>query len=58
MSGVLGSLQGIGGKLSGTFMNVLNRILPPEKRAEMWAALQNFAINNPKLAVCFPIYVL
>jgi len=50
MSGVLSRLQSIGGKLSGTFMNVLNRVLPPDEREEMLASLQNFAINNPKLA--------
>jgi hypothetical protein len=54
MSGLLSSLQGIGGKLAGTFMNVLNRVLPPDKRAEILASLKDFAVNNPKLAVRFP----
>lgn len=50
MSGILNSIQGIAGKLGTTFQSVLDRILPPEKRAEMLAKLQEFAINNPKLA--------
>ena len=31
--------------------NVLNRMVPPEKRAEMLSQVKSFAINNPKLAV-------
>lgn len=58
MSGVLSSLQGIGGKLSSTFMNVLNRVLPPDKRAEILNSLQNFAINNPKLAAFLAIQII
>jgi hypothetical protein len=54
MSGILNSIQGIAGKLGSTFQNVLDRIFPPEQRAEMLSKLQGFAVNNPKLAVCPP----
>ncbi|KAF2115077.1 hypothetical protein BDV96DRAFT_92746 [Lophiotrema nucula] len=50
MSGVLNSLSGIAGNLGSKFMSILDKILPPEKRAEIVAKLQQFAINNPKLA--------
>ncbi|KAF2676760.1 hypothetical protein K458DRAFT_447343 [Lentithecium fluviatile CBS 122367] len=50
MSAILNSIQGIAGKLQGTFQSVLDRIFPPEQRAEMLGKLQAFAINNPKLA--------
>ncbi|KAF2788490.1 hypothetical protein K505DRAFT_286014 [Melanomma pulvis-pyrius CBS 109.77] len=50
MSGILNSLQGIAASLATTFQNVLNRVLSPEQREEIWARLQQFAINNPKLA--------
>ncbi|KAF2715214.1 hypothetical protein K504DRAFT_335529, partial [Pleomassaria siparia CBS 279.74] len=49
-SGLLRSFQTIGGSLVSTFQNVFNRILPPEERAKMFDNLQDFAINNPKLA--------
>jgi hypothetical protein len=52
MSGMLNSIQGVAGKLGSTFQSVLDKIFPPEKRAEMLSKLQNFAINNPKLSVC------
>ncbi|KAF2474100.1 uncharacterized protein BDR25DRAFT_280824 [Lindgomyces ingoldianus] len=50
MSGVLNSVTAIFGSIQNTFQNVLDRIFPPEKRAEVFAKLQAFAINNPKLA--------
>jgi hypothetical protein len=52
MSGILNSIQGIAGKLGSTFQNILDRIFPPEQRAQMLSKLQEFAVNNPKLAVC------
>lgn len=50
MSGILSNVQSVFGTLQIKFQNVLDRIFPPEKRAEMLAKLQEFAINNPKLA--------
>ncbi|KAF1971800.1 hypothetical protein BU23DRAFT_469990 [Bimuria novae-zelandiae CBS 107.79] len=50
MSGVLNSIQSVLGKLGTTFISILDRIIPPEKRAEMLNKLKGFAINNPKLA--------
>jgi len=50
MAGLLNSLQGILGSIGSGFQNILDRILPPEKRAEIFAKLQSFALNNPKLA--------
>ncbi|KAF2868437.1 hypothetical protein BDV95DRAFT_609918 [Massariosphaeria phaeospora] len=50
MSGLLTSIQGVAGKLGTTFQNVLNKIISPEKRAEVLGKLQSFAMNNPKLA--------
>ncbi|KAF2738563.1 hypothetical protein EJ04DRAFT_412966, partial [Polyplosphaeria fusca] len=37
--------------IGGMLMNALNRVFPPEQRAETLNKLQQFAINNPKLAV-------
>lgn len=50
MSGVLSSLQSGLGTLQTKFYSILDRIFPPEQRAETLAKLQNFAVNNPKLA--------
>jgi hypothetical protein len=50
MAGLLNSLQGLLGNVASGFQNILDRILPPEKRAEIFANLQSFAVNNPKLA--------
>ncbi|ORY16186.1 hypothetical protein BCR34DRAFT_139375 [Clohesyomyces aquaticus] len=50
MSAVLNGIAGLFSSLQRTFQNVLDRIVPPEKRAEMLAKLQTFAVNNPKLA--------
>ncbi|KAH7122753.1 hypothetical protein B0J11DRAFT_559822 [Dendryphion nanum] len=50
MSGILTSLQGILGTVRSQFLTILDRIFPPEQRAEMLEKLKTFAINNPKLA--------
>lgn len=50
MSGILSNIQSVFGNLQSKFQNVFDRIFPPEQRAEVLAKLQNFAINNPKLA--------
>jgi hypothetical protein len=50
MSGFLNSITGIFGSIGKTFQNALDKIFPPEKRAEMLSKLQEFAVNNPKLA--------
>ncbi|KAF2261085.1 hypothetical protein CC78DRAFT_570814 [Lojkania enalia] len=50
MSGGMNTLQGILGNMSRTITKILNKILPPEKRAEIVTKLQQFAVNNPKLA--------
>jgi hypothetical protein len=51
MPGFLNSLSEIMGNISGKLYGALNRILPPEQRTAMLSRLQQFAINNPKLAV-------
>jgi hypothetical protein len=55
MSGMLSSLQAMFGKIQGAFWSILNQILPPEQRAEIMQKLKNFAVNNPKLAVCIAL---
>ncbi|KAF2205839.1 hypothetical protein GQ43DRAFT_361553 [Delitschia confertaspora ATCC 74209] len=50
MSGLLSTVTGTLTTLGGSFENIIDRFFPPEKRAELWTKLQNFAINNPKLA--------
>ncbi|KAF2181664.1 hypothetical protein K469DRAFT_740615 [Zopfia rhizophila CBS 207.26] len=50
MSAILNTLQAVLGSVGNTFQSILDRILPPEKRAEILAKLQTFAINNPKLS--------
>jgi len=52
MSGILNTIQDVAGKLGKTFQSVLDMTFPPEKRAEVLSKLQEFAVNNPKLAVC------
>ena len=56
MSGMLSSLQAMFGKLQGAFWGILDQILPPEQRAEIMQKLKDFAVNNPKLAVCITLY--
>lgn len=50
MTELLSSVQGLGGKLLGKGQAFLDSLFPPEKRAELMAKLQSFALNNPKLA--------
>ncbi|KAF2254032.1 hypothetical protein BU26DRAFT_516282 [Trematosphaeria pertusa] len=50
MSGILSSLTGMLGNVGGMLKGALDRIFPPETRAEVLAKLQQFAVNNPKLA--------
>ncbi|KAF1957357.1 hypothetical protein CC80DRAFT_443514 [Byssothecium circinans] len=50
MSALLNNIQSTFGKLSTTFQNMLNKFCPPEKRTEILSNLQQFAVNNPKLA--------
>lgn len=51
MSAILASVQSIAGSLKDKGQNVLDSLFPPEKRAELFARLQAFAVNNPKLSV-------
>lgn len=50
MTDLLNSVQGLGGKLLGKGQAFIDSLFPPEKRAELMAKLQSFALNNPKLA--------
>ncbi|KAF2142956.1 uncharacterized protein K452DRAFT_269559 [Aplosporella prunicola CBS 121167] len=50
MSGILTTIQNLAGDFKDKGQNVIDSLFPPEKRAEMLARLQSFAINNPKLA--------
>lgn len=50
MTDILGSVQGVGGKLLGKGQSLLDNFFPPEKRAELMAKLQTFAATHPKLS--------
>ncbi|KAF2811581.1 uncharacterized protein BDZ99DRAFT_569585 [Mytilinidion resinicola] len=50
MSGILSSLTGVLSSLGGKIQGVIDRLFPPEKRAEWISRLQAFAVSNPKLA--------
>lgn len=50
MTDLLNSVTGLGGNMMGKAQGVIDRIFPPEKRAEMMTKLQMFAANNPKLS--------
>ena len=52
MSAILTTIQNLAGAVQGKAQNVLDGVFPPEKRAELFAKLQAFAVNNPKLSVC------
>jgi hypothetical protein len=51
MSGLVNSILSILGKLWTSTADGFEKILPPDKRAEMSSKLQDFASTNPKLAV-------
>ncbi|KAF2446127.1 hypothetical protein P171DRAFT_410124 [Karstenula rhodostoma CBS 690.94] len=51
MSSLVNSIQSILGKLWTNTANGFNKILPPDKRAELLSKFQDFANSNPKLAV-------
>lgn len=57
MSGLVNVIQSILGKLWTNTANGFDKILPPDKRAEMFSKLQDFANSNPKLAVS-PLTIL
>jgi len=50
MSGLLDTVQALAGTLKLKGMGVIDSLFPPEKRAELWARLQTFVVNNPKLS--------
>jgi len=50
MSGIISSLSSIASSLGGQIQGVIDRLFPPEKRAEWMTRLQAFAVSNPKLA--------
>lgn len=50
MAAILTTVQNLAGAVQGKAQNVLDGVFPPEKRAEVFAKLQAFAVNNPKLS--------
>ncbi|KAK4992051.1 hypothetical protein LTR50_001447 [Elasticomyces elasticus] len=50
MSGLLSSIEGIGNNVALKGKSMIDGVFPPEKRAELLARLQSFAVNNPKLS--------
>ncbi|KAF2086859.1 hypothetical protein K490DRAFT_14203, partial [Saccharata proteae CBS 121410] len=50
MSQILSTIQGLAGGAKDKAMSVLDSLFPPEKRNELLARLQSWAVNNPKLA--------
>ena len=54
-SGVLNSIEGVGGWISSKFYGILDRFFPPEKRAALLEKIQSFMLANPKLSVSFTL---
>jgi hypothetical protein len=50
-SGVLGSIEGWGNWAKTKGMEMLDKVIPPEKRAALLSKLQAFMLKNPKLSV-------
>lgn len=60
--GLTSSLGGLGGALQGTVQGAISqgqgfidRFLPPERRADLWARFNKFATERPKLTVGSPL---
>ena len=51
MSAILGKIEGIGNLVAAKGKALLDGFFPPEKRNELLAKLQQFALRNPKLSV-------
>jgi len=51
MSAILGKIEGIGNLVAGKGKALLDGVFPPEKRSELLAKIQQFAVRNPKLSV-------
>ncbi|KAJ4303065.1 hypothetical protein N0V90_001956 [Kalmusia sp. IMI 367209] len=58
MSGLLNTIQSVLETLGNALYNVLDRIAPSDKRAEMFSKLQDFAGKNPKLAAFLVTHVV
>jgi hypothetical protein len=51
IGGLAGSVQGSIQGLLNKGTSILDRFLPPERRAELWAKFQKFMTERPTLAV-------
>jgi hypothetical protein len=51
MANLLNTIQGLFGNLQNQAQKFIDRLFPPEKRAEFIGKLQSFAVANPKLSV-------
>lgn len=51
MSAILAKIEGVGNLVAAKGKALIDSIFPPEKRAEVLAKLQQFALRNPKLSV-------
>jgi hypothetical protein len=51
MANLLNTIQGLFGNLQNQAQKFIDRLFPPEKRAEFIGKLQSFSVANPKLSV-------
>jgi hypothetical protein len=51
MAGVYDAVKSFSDGFLAKGQSVIDSLFPPEKRAEVLAKLQAFAVNNPKLSV-------
>lgn len=57
-SGILASIQNYAGWIAAKGQDFVDRIFPPEQRANFLAKLQSFMLANPKLSVSSPSQTL
>lgn len=51
MSSILSTIEGLAGTVQQKGMALVDSVFPPERRSELLAKLQQFAVRNPKLSV-------
>lgn len=54
LSGIMGKIEGLGSAVALKGKAMIDSIFPPEKRNELLAKIQAFAMKNPKLSVKIP----
>lgn len=58
MSAILSTVSNVAGDLKLKAQNVLDNLFPPEKRAEIFARIQAFIVQNPKVSVSHSTSIL